>query len=90
MVAFGTLSIRLMFNIRLQDVPKELILFSMSLEMTHDSEPYSNTVIQVVLNNFTLVEIGMDGTLIFYFLIFSMFNIGEYSLYGNLVFPIIP
>ena len=58
--------------------------------MTDDSQPYSNTVIQVVLNNFTLVEIGMDGPFIFYFLIFSMFNIGEYSLYGNLVFPIIP
>ena len=51
--------------------------------MTDDSQPYSNTVIQVVLNNFTLVEIGMDGPFIFYFLIFSMFNIGEYSLYGN-------
>ena len=62
MVAFGTLSIRLMFNmIRSQYVPKELVLFSMSLEMTHDSQPYSNTVIQVVLNNFTLVGIGMDG-----------------------------
>ena len=47
--------------IRLQDVPKELILFSMSLEMTHDSEPYSNTIIQVVFNDFILVEIGMDG-----------------------------
>ena len=58
--------------------------------MTDDSQPYSNTVIQVVLNNFTLVEIGVDGPFIFYFLIFSMFNIGEYSLYGNLVFPIIP
>ena len=33
----------------------------MSLEMNHDPQPYSNTVIQVVLNNFTLVEIGMDG-----------------------------
>ena len=33
----------------------------MSLEMTHDLQPYSNTVIQVVLNNFTLVGIGMDG-----------------------------
>ena len=62
----------------------------MSLEMTNDSQPYSNTVIQVGLNNFTLVEIGMDGLLKFYFLTFSMFNIGEYSLYGNLVFPIIP
>ena len=62
----------------------------MSLEMTNDSQPYGNAVIQVVLNNFTLVEIGMDGLLKFYFLTFSMFNIGEYSLYGNLVFPIIP
>ena len=43
--------------------------------MTDDSQPYSNTAIQVVLNNFTLVEIGMDGPFIFYFLIFSMFNI---------------
>ena len=58
--------------------------------MTDDSQPYSNTVIQVVLNNFTLVEIGMDGPFMFYFLIFSMFSIGEYSLYGNLVFPISP
>ena len=33
----------------------------MSLEMTHDSQPYSNTVIQAVLNDFILVEIGMDG-----------------------------
>ena len=62
MAAFGILSIRLMFNmIRWQDVPKELILFSMSLEMTQDSEPYSNTVIQVVLNNFTLVEMVWMG-----------------------------
>ena len=62
MAAFGTLSIRLMFNmIQWQDVPKELILFSMSLEMTQDSEPYSNTVIQVALNNFTLVEMVWMG-----------------------------
>ena len=43
---------------------KELIFFnlsSMSLEMTQNSQPYSNTVIQVVLNSFTMVEIGMEG-----------------------------
>ena len=33
----------------------------MPLEMTYDSQPYSNTVIQVVLNNFTLVEIVWMG-----------------------------
>ena len=31
------------------------------VETTQDSQPYSNTVIQVVLNSFSLVEIGMEG-----------------------------
>ena len=33
----------------------------MSLGMTHDSQPCSNTVMQVMLKNVTLVAIGMDG-----------------------------
>ena len=55
--------------------------------MTDDSQPYSNTVIQVVLNNFTLVEIGMDGPFTFYFLIFSMFNIGRILFVWEFSFP---
>jgi len=42
-------------------VPKELILFSISLEIIHDSQPYNNTVTQVVLNRLILVDIGMLG-----------------------------
>ena len=61
MVAFGILSIRLMFNrILHQDVLKELILFSMSLEMTYDSQPYRNTVTLAVSKSFTLLEISHE------------------------------
>ena len=41
------------------DVAKELILLSMSLDITHDSQPYSSTVTHVVLKSLTLILTGM-------------------------------
>ena len=38
---------------------KMLILFSISWDITHDSQPYSSIVTQVVLNNLTFVAMGM-------------------------------
>lgn len=62
MIPFGTLLIPLdVQHDPIAGRAKELILFSMVLEMTRDSQLYSNTVIQVVLNTFTLLEIGMKG-----------------------------